>query len=153
MPRMIILHAAERQAYEAPPILGVAQRSGTFDVPAGLLDTAKALRKPAHRIGFLVSCAYFDLAKRFFAPKDYHARDIRHAAHQLGLRAAFTAADYPARTRQRHEQLILQTRCRRPDRRPARATTPPSSRSRRRIGRSPGRSRFRPDRRPSSPPE
>jgi hypothetical protein len=108
MPRMIILHAAERQAYEAPPILDAAQRSGTFDVPAGLLDTAKALRKPAHRIGFLVSCAYFGLAKRFFAPKDYHARDIRHAAHQLGLRAAFTAADYPARTRQRHEQLILQ---------------------------------------------
>ena len=108
MPRMTILHAAERQVYEMPPILDAAQRSGTFDVPAGLLDMAKALRKPAHQIGFLVSCAYFGLAKRFFAPKDYHARDIRHAAHQLELRAAFTAADYPARTRQRHEQLILQ---------------------------------------------
>ena len=108
MPRMIILHAAERQAYEAPPILGVPQRSRVFDVPAGLLDMAKALRKPAHQIGFLVSCAYFGMAKRFFAPKDYHARDIRHAAHQLELSATFTAADYPARTRQRHEQLILQ---------------------------------------------
>lgn len=107
MPRMIILHAAERQAYEVPPILDALQRSGAFDVPAGLLDMAKALRKPAHQIGFLVSCAYFGTAKRFFAPKDYHARDIRHAAHQLELRAAFAAADYPARTRQRHEQLIL----------------------------------------------
>lgn len=107
MPRMIILHAAERQAYEAPPILDLPQRSRAFDVPAGLLDMAKALRKPAHQIGFLVSCAYFGLAKRFFAPKDYHARDICHAAHQLELRVAFTAADYPARTRQRHEQLIL----------------------------------------------
>jgi TnpA family transposase len=107
MPRMIILLAAERQAYEAPPILDAPQRSRAFDVPAGLLDMAKALRKPAHQIGFLVSCAYFGMAKRFFAPKDYHARDVRHAAHQLGLRAAFTAADYPARTRQRHEQLIL----------------------------------------------
>src|SRR5262245_29125272 len=46
MPRMIILHAAERQAYEAPPILDVPQRSRAFDVPAGLLDMAKALRKP-----------------------------------------------------------------------------------------------------------
>jgi len=107
MPRMTILHAAERQAYEAPPILDAAQRAGAFDVPAGLLDLAKALRKPAHQIGFLVSCAYFGTAKRFFAPKDYHARDIRHAAHQLELPVASTAADYPARTRQRHEQLIL----------------------------------------------
>ena len=47
--RQLILHAAERRAYEAPPILDAAQRSGTFDVPAGLLDMAKALRKPAHR--------------------------------------------------------------------------------------------------------
>src|SRR3954469_15146058 len=45
------------------------------------------LRKPAHRIGFLVSCAYFGTAKRFFAPEDYHARDIRHAAHRLELPA------------------------------------------------------------------
>jgi hypothetical protein len=108
MPRMIILHAAERQAYEAPPILDVPERSRAFDVPAGLLAMAKALRKPAHRIGFLVSCAYFGVAKRFFAPKDYHARDIRHAAHQLELPATFAAADYPARARQRYERLILQ---------------------------------------------
>ena len=108
MPRMIILHAAERQAYEAPPILDVPERSRAFDVPAGLLAMAKALRKPAHRIGFLVSCAYFGVAKRFFAPEDYHARDIRHAAHQLELPATFAAADYPARTRRRYERLILQ---------------------------------------------
>jgi len=108
MPRMIILHAAERQAYEAPPILDVPERSRAFDVPAGLLAMAEALRKPAHRIGFLVSCAYFGVAKRFFAPKDYHARDIRHAAHQLELPATFAAADYPARARQRYERLILQ---------------------------------------------
>jgi uncharacterized protein DUF4158 len=109
VPRMIILHAAERQAYETPPILDAAERSRAFDVPAGLLATAEALRKPAHRIGFLVSCAYFGTAKRFFAPEDYHARDIRHAAHRLELPATFAAADYPARTRQRHERLILQS--------------------------------------------
>ena len=104
---MAILNAAERQVYEIPPILDVSQRSRAFDVPAGLLERAKALRKPAHQVGFLVSCAYFGMAKRFFAPKDYHARDIRHAASQLDLPAAFTAADYPVRTRQRHERLIL----------------------------------------------
>ena len=76
-------------------------------MPAGLLERAKALRKPAHQVGFLVSCAYFGMAKPFFAPKDYRARDIRHAASQLDLPAAFTAADYPIRTRQRHERLIL----------------------------------------------
>ena len=106
MPRMAILNAAERQVYEIPPILDVSQRSRAFDVPAGLLERAKALRKPAHQVGFLVSCAYFGMAKRFFAPKDYHARDIRHAASQLDL-PAFTTADYPVRTRQRHERLIL----------------------------------------------
>ena len=97
MPRMIVLNAAERQIYETPPILDVSQRVRAFDVPAGLLGMAKALRKPAHQIGFLVSCAYFGIAKRFFAPKDYHARDIRHAAGRLDLPAAFTAADYPVR--------------------------------------------------------
>ena len=97
MPRMIVLNAAERQIYETPPILDVSQRVRAFDVPAGLLGMAKALRKPAHQIGFLVSCAYFGMAKRFFAPKDYHARDIRYAASQLDLPAAFTAADYPVR--------------------------------------------------------
>lgn len=107
MPRMTVLNAAERQVYETPPILDVSQRSHAFDVPASLLERAKALRKPAHQVGFLVSCAYFGMAKRFFAPKDYHTRDIRHAASQLDLPAAFTAADYPVRTRQRHERLIL----------------------------------------------
>lgn len=104
---MTVLNAAERQVYETPPILDVSQRSHAFDVPASLLERAKALRKPAHQVGFLVSCAYFGMAKRFFAPKDYHTRDIRHAASQLDLPAAFTAADYPVRTRQRHERLIL----------------------------------------------
>src|SRR4051812_31509549 len=107
MPRMTILHAAERQAYEAPPILDAPERSRAFEVPAALLAAAKALRKPAHRIGFLVSCAYFGVAERFFVPEDYHARDIRHAAHQPELPATFAAADYPARARQRYERLIL----------------------------------------------
>jgi hypothetical protein len=88
MPRMTILNAAERQAYEKPPILDASQRGRAFDVPEGLLETAKALRKPAHQIGFLASCAYFGMAKRFFAPKDYHARDIHHAARLVDLPAA-----------------------------------------------------------------
>ena len=85
MPRMTILNAAERQVYETPPILDVSQRSRAFDVPAGLLERAKALRKPAHRIGFLVSCAYFGLAKRFFAPKNYHARDVSQRSPPAGF--------------------------------------------------------------------
>src|SRR3982751_2149419 len=67
MPRMIILHAAERQAYEAPPILDVPERSRAFDVPAGLLAMARALRKPAHRIGFLGRCASFGVAQVLLA--------------------------------------------------------------------------------------
>ena len=74
MPRMTVLNAAERQVYETPPILDASQRSRAFDMPAGLLERAKALRKPAHQVGFLVSCAYFGMAKRFFAPKDYQGQ-------------------------------------------------------------------------------
>ena len=74
MPRMAILNAPERQVYEIPPILDVSQRSRAFDVPAGLLERAKAMRTPAHQVGFLVSCAYFGMAKRFFAPKDYQGQ-------------------------------------------------------------------------------
>jgi hypothetical protein len=107
---MTILNATERQAYETPPIFDASQRGRAFDVPDGLLETVKALRKPAHQIGFLASCAYFSMAKRFFAPKDYHAHDIHHAARLLDLPATlFTAVDYPLRTRQRHERLILRS--------------------------------------------
>lgn len=108
MPRMSILNAVERQAYETAPIFEEGERVRAFDVPAGLFDLAGTFRVPAHRVDFLLASVYFAAAKRFFAPDDYHARDIRHAARQLELPATFTAADYPIRTRQRHERLILQ---------------------------------------------
>ncbi|MGI9451189.1 MAG: Tn3 family transposase [Geminicoccaceae bacterium] len=107
MPRRTILSHAERQSYETPPAFKAAERSQDFDLPTELLETAKTFRRTAHQIGFLVSCAYFSAAKRFFTPLSYHAQDIRRAAQLLDIPTVFDARAYSNRTRQRHERIIL----------------------------------------------
>lgn len=108
MPRLRILNATEREAYGRPPVLNAAERRRAFDMPSSLVELAASIQDPAQRIGFLVSAAYFTGARRFFSPRDYHDRDITHAARRLRLSPElFDPADYPARSRQRHELAIL----------------------------------------------
>ena len=107
MPRRAVLNHAERQTYETPPMFKAADRAQAFDLPTELLETARTLRRPPHQIGFLVSCAYFGAAKRFFVPDSYHAQDIRRAAQMFDIPAEFDTHDYSDRTRQRHPELAL----------------------------------------------
>lgn len=109
MPRLRILSATEREAYDRPPAMNAAERRRAFDLPSSLVELARMVQDPAQRIGLLVSAAYFGVAKRFFAPRHYRERDVAHAARRLGLPAdAFEAGRYPARARQRHEIAILE---------------------------------------------
>ena len=109
MPRMRILSAIEQEQFEKPPVFNSSQRKKFFDFPKALLETAQKFRKPAHQVGFLLSCGYFNAAKRFFAPGDYHQRDIDYVVHRMKLPSeSFDAASYADRTRQRHEHIVLQ---------------------------------------------
>ena len=66
------------------------------------------LRTPSNQIGFLLSCGYFKAAKRFFAPSDFHPRDIKYIARQIGLSEQdFDWSGFTKNTRLRHEHHIL----------------------------------------------
>jgi len=109
MPRLRILSATEREAYDRPPAMNTTERRRAFDLPSSLVDLAGMVQDPKQRIGLLVSAAYFGVAKRFFAPRHYRERDVAHAARRLRLpEDAFEAGRYPARARQRHEIAILE---------------------------------------------
>jgi TnpA family transposase len=105
---MQILSASEQAAFEQPPVFDFRERKRCFDLPKALMDIATKLRSPSSQIGFLLTCAYFKAAKRFYNPRDFHASDIEAGAKLLGLSGSeFAPATYPKQTRARHRKLIL----------------------------------------------
>lgn len=106
MPRMRILTASEQEAFDRPPLFDHRERQKFFTFPKALLDMAQSMRSVDHQVGFLVSCGYFRATRRFFAPVDCDPRDVAYVASQLG-NAVASIDTYPDRTRQRHQQLIL----------------------------------------------
>lgn len=108
MPRMRILSAADQARLEQPPVFDSAERKRHLDFSRTVLEIAQGMRGPANRIGFLLSYGYFRTARRFFAPEDYHPRDIVHVARVVGLALEdFEAAAYKETTRLRHQRLVL----------------------------------------------
>ena len=85
MPRMDILNAVEREAFDSPPVFNSFQRKQYFDFPSKLRRFAADLRSPAYRVGFLLSAGYFKAVKRFFSPGAFHRRDIEYVTRQLEL--------------------------------------------------------------------
>jgi hypothetical protein len=83
MPRMNILNAVEREAFDSPPVLTVSNASSILTSPPRRF--AAGLRSPAYRVGFLLSAGYFKAVKRFFSPGAFHRRDIEYVTRQLEL--------------------------------------------------------------------
>ncbi|MEN8131142.1 MAG: DUF4158 domain-containing protein, partial [Pseudomonadota bacterium] len=109
MPRMRILSTVEQELFETPPVFNSIQRKQFFVFSDVLLEAAASMRKSTNRIGFLLSSGYFKVTKRFFAPKDYHLRDIEYVARRLELTGeAFEPDDDAEATRLRHQHLILE---------------------------------------------
>ena len=108
MPRMNILPAAERTELEKPPVFNSAERKQYFDLPIALLDAAEKMRKSETGIGFVLMCAYFRSAKRFYSPQDFHQKDMEAARHKLDIvTAPFVASKYTDTSRSRHQKIIL----------------------------------------------
>jgi hypothetical protein len=105
---MRILSAADQARLDRPPVLDSAERKRHFDFPQTALETAKSLRSPIGRVGFLLAYGYFRAARRFFASEDYHPRDIAYVARLIGAAPeAFEANAYKETTRLRHQRLVL----------------------------------------------
>jgi len=47
MPRLRILNATEREAYDKPPVLNAAERRRAFDLPSSLLELTTMVGDPA----------------------------------------------------------------------------------------------------------
>jgi hypothetical protein len=111
MPRMNILNAVEREAFESPPVFNSVQRKQYFDFPTELRRLAGEPRAPTHQLGFLLSAGYFKAAKFFFPPSAFQRRDLEYVARQLELEdLSFDFSDYNPRTRQLHEMKIASIR-------------------------------------------
>ena len=106
MPRMRILSTSEQNLFDKPPFFDHRDRKKYFEASNSLLDRASGISNPHHRVGFLVSCGYFRATRRFFVPADFAPRDITLVARQLGLDVP-APLSYSNRTRQRHQQRIL----------------------------------------------
>ena len=108
MPRMRILNAVEQHHFDAPPIFNSLQRKKYFDFSETLYRMAAGLRSPAHQVGFLISCGYFQATKKFFPVRQFRPQDIEYVTNKLGLSTPLVQlAEYPDRARQRHQQTIL----------------------------------------------
>ena len=108
MPRMRILSASEQTAFDKPPKFDYRERKKFFAFPTSILEIAKQLRSRVYQVAFLVSCGYFRATWRFFSPVDFDTFDIRYVARQLGYDDVTSISNYPNRTRQRHQQRILE---------------------------------------------
>ena len=109
MPRMRILSATEQQLFDLPPKFDSVQRQQFFDFPIAQRTVADDFRNPSSRIGFFIAGGYFKATKCFFAPSDFHQRDVEYIARQLALpEESFVPQNYTKTTRLRHEHLILE---------------------------------------------
>ena len=108
--RMKILNNTEQTLFDKPPIFDSHQRKHYFDIPVNLLKLANKLRKPIHKIGFLVTCGYFKATKIFFSPEDYYERDIEFVIRHFYLSGTlFNTNEYSRSRIHHHRQVILKT--------------------------------------------
>ena len=106
MPRMSVLNAEEKHAFDSPPVFNSEQRKQYFDVTpriAAILDT---LQSPTNKVCFLIATGYFNATKRFFGPT-FHQRDIEYVARNLGFLSGLVEPEgYEETTQRRHRQFI-----------------------------------------------
>jgi hypothetical protein len=106
---MRILSATEQRLFDLPPQFDSVQRKQFFDFPIALRTVADDFRNSSSRIGFFIVGGYFKATKCFFAPSDFHQRDVEYIARQLALpEVSFVPQNYTKSTRLRHEHLILE---------------------------------------------
>ncbi len=106
MPRMSILNAEEKQAFDSPPAFTSIQRKQYFDVTPRIASTLAKLQSPTNQVCFLVTAGYFKATKRFFGRR-FREHDIEYVATTLGFLPELIDPDsYEETTYRRHQQFV-----------------------------------------------
>ena len=106
MPRISVLNAEEKHAFDSPPVLNSDQRKQYFDVTPRVAATLEQLKSPTNKVCFLIATGYFKATKRFFG-RTFHQRDVEYVARQLGfLPELIDPESYEETTQRRHRQFI-----------------------------------------------
>ena len=108
MPRMRILNCSEQSLFDMPPEFNSELRKKYFFFPKELCDYARNLRNASSRIGFLLSCGYFNASHNFYSNHDFYSRDIEYVKGVLQESDEFKPEEYSKSTRSRHELYILE---------------------------------------------
>ena len=107
MPRMQILNAQERQAFDSPPVLNSVERKQFFELTPRVEKMVAKMRTPINAIGFVVRLGYFKATKRFFGLSMLD-QDVQYVAAKLGyLPEVIDKEDYDKTTASRHRSMIL----------------------------------------------
>ena len=107
MPRIKILNATEKNAFELPPVFNNVERRRFFTLPQMLNESMENLRSPTNKVCFVVTAGYFKARHRFFV-RQFHPTDIVYVARQLGVQVDdVDTSVYDKATYLRHQCLIL----------------------------------------------
>ncbi|MBK6469048.1 MAG: DUF4158 domain-containing protein [Rhodobacter sp.] len=101
-----ILSTNEQEAFDKPPAFDHRDRKKFLDFPKFLLTTAATMRQPGSSDRVSAGCGYFPCNTPVFCASRFWERDLAYVASQLGHPLSSTV-QYPDRTRQRHQKIIL----------------------------------------------
>ena len=103
-----ILSKCEANEFDRSPPFGAKQRHHFFALTPEVQKRLKELRTAANKVGFLLQWGYFNAVSRFYLLSHYPKADIRFVEKLLSLNTSVDLTyDYPERTRQQHEKIIL----------------------------------------------
>ncbi len=108
MPRMNILNAEERNAFDCPPVLSSADRKRVFARSAKVDSVLRTLRTPTNEIYFLLMLGYFKATSRFFLRTQFNEADLSYVARSLGyFEFIAPATELDEATYRRYRKLVL----------------------------------------------
>jgi TnpA family transposase len=106
---MRILSLRDQEQFDKPPIFNGLQRKKFFNFTKAQFAEINQFRKPASKIGFLLTLGYFSATKKFFFFKDFHSKDIEYVSRLININPEDVKIEnYPNSTRLRHEHLVME---------------------------------------------
>jgi TnpA family transposase len=107
MAKLTILTAEERQIFDAPPKLTVAERNQVFQLPEPLQILIQRFDTAINQIGFILVWGYCKYSGRFFLPKTFYSDDIAHVSMLLTLDIQpHDIERYNEKTYRNHKQIV-----------------------------------------------
>ena len=108
MPRMNILNAEERNAFDCPPSLSSMDRKRVFARSAKVDSVLRTLRTPTNEIYFLLMLGYFKATRRFFLRTQFNEADVNYVARSLGyFEFLAPATELDEATYRRYRKMVL----------------------------------------------